>query len=177
MYTISELCELICNDNEKPVVGLSISPICKKEHNFIITNEAGMFKLLHGSYSDRQFLDFAKEMVPKECSYADFIKNIAYSYEFLLAYRKKFYSDIYLTDDVNVLVSKVKDIDFNVPQTRHGGLDGFALNYWMLGLDKEFFAWCCHYDDYYAPVTDLANALLDVMSIDKEYRFRVCKRT
>jgi len=110
MYTISKLCELICNDREEPFVGLRISPIHKKEHNFIIINDAGMPELLYESYSDKQFLDFAKEKVSKECSYTDFIQNIAYSNEFLLTYRKKIYKDICLTDDINVLLSQVKTL-------------------------------------------------------------------
>lgn len=69
-----------------------------------------MPKLLYGSYSDKQFLDFAKEKVSKECSYTDFIQNIAYSNEFLLTYREKIYKDICLTDDINVLLSQVKTL-------------------------------------------------------------------
>lgn len=177
MYTISKLCGLICDNCKEQYVGLHISPIRRAEHNFIIINEAGTLKLLHGSHTAKEFLDFAKEIVPAECSYTDFLQNIVCSKEFVFSYRKKFYKDICLNDDISVLLSKIKDVDFNVPQTRHGGLDGFSLNYWMPGLDKEFHVWCCHYDDYYAPLTDLANALLDVVSVDKKYRFCVSRRT
>ena len=176
VYTISKLCTLICNEYEKQCIGIHISPIHREEHNFIIINETETLKLFHGSHGTKEFLDFAKEMAPTDCSYADFLQNIAYSKEFLFAYGKKFYKEICLTDDIRVHLSKVNDIDFNVPQTRHGGLDGFSLNYWMLGLEKEFRVWCSHYDDYYAPITDLANALLNAAYVDKKYRFSVIKR-
>ena len=177
MYTISKLCELICNDCEKQLIGLHISPIHKEEHNFIIMNEAGTLKVLHGSHNANEFLNFAKEIVPPKCSYTDFLQNIAYSQEFVLEYRRKFFKDIFLTGDISILLSKVKDMDFNAPQIRHGGLDGFSLNYWMPGLDRELYVWCCHYDNYYAPITDLANVLLDAASVDKQYRFGVSKST
>ena len=177
MYAISELCGLLCNNCKEQCVGIQISPIYKAEHNFVMINMEGTLKLLHGSYREKEFLNFAKGVIPAECSYTDFLQNIGYSEEFLLAYRKKFYNDIYLTDDTKVLLSKVQGIDFKFPQTCYGGRDGFSLNFWMPGLDKEFHVWCCHCDDYYAPITDLANALLDAVSVDREYRFRVSRRT
>lgn len=176
MISFPNLCNLMNEGkNEKFCVGYHISPIKKKDYNFFITASADKMKMIYGSHGANEYLEFVKNYVPQKCSYTEFLQNVAPTKEFISAYKEHFYQELDLTNDIERLVSTVSSLDFSTPQTRHGGLDGFSLYCWMPTMSKVFSVWCCHYDEYYSSVTDLANAVLDAINVDEEYRFSVYK--
>ena len=176
MISFSDFCNLMSDDKEENLcVGFHISPVKKRDYNFFVINSSDGLKLLYGSHGTTEYLEFVKSYVPQKCSYTEFLENVAQTKEFISAYKARFYQEKVLPNDIDKLVASVRNIDFSVPQTRHGGLDGFSLYCWMPQMSKEFRVWCCHYDEYYSPVTDLANALLNFTNVNEEYRFSVYK--
>lgn len=176
MISFSNFCNLMSDGkDEKFCIGYNIYPIKKKDYNFFVTSSTDGMKLLYGSHGEKEYLEFVKSYVPQKCSYIEFLQNIAQTKEFISAYKERFYQEKVLPNGMERLVSTVSSIDFSMPQSRRGGLDGFSLYCWMPTMSKEFWVWCCNYDEYYSPVTDLANAVLDAINVDEEYRFSMYK--
>lgn len=176
-WSFSKLYYLLCDEPADILMDFHISPICRTAYNFIILRSNNDTKMLSGAHSSKEYIDFVKSFVPKGCTYSDFVSHIVPTKDFLTAYKRRFYSeDKELPQNIDTLISQVLSLDFSIPQTRHGGLDGFSLDCWIPNHDIDFHVWCHHYDMYYKPVTDLANAFLDIANVDKEYRFTVCHR-
>lgn len=172
---LSKFCELICGDTAEVLIGYNIYPICRKEYNLIVMRSLGKISLLYGAHNTRDFIAFIKEYTPQTKSYDDFLENIAPTREFISAYKERFYIEKKLSEQEEVLIAKVQELDCSTPCAFSGGRDGFSLTCWTPGCNKEFRIWCCHHDEYYKPITDLANALLDIANVNPEYRFSFYK--
>ena len=175
---LSKFCNLICGDTADILVCYEISldyshisPTCRKDYNFIIRRFQGKISLLYGAHSLREFIAFAYDYTPKGILVTDFLKQISPTHEFFSDYKERFYLEKDLSSQEESLIAKVEELDYTTPHTVSCGYDGFSLHCWTPECGKEFRIWCCHHDEYYKPITDLANALLDIANVDPEYRF------
>ena len=171
----SNLCNMICAEEANALLFCHISPIYKMDYNVVVIESCGKRSLLVGWHNTREFLDFVKAFAPAGCTYTEFISHIALTKQFLSAYREMFYREIKgLPQHIDELITQVIELDFTVPQSSRGGLDGFSLYCWTPN-GKKLRIWCHHGDEYYKPVSDLANALLDIARAETEYRFEFAK--
>lgn len=174
---ISEIfAELLCDKESDILLRFRIAPIKFDEYYFVVCKKEEELILKYSRHKRFDFAIFLRERYPQGVSFDFFVENIVHTEEFIGEYKKHFCMEKKITPEVEELIYKIKELDFSVPEKLSGGFDGFSLEWWVPECKKVRRVWCVHSDEYYKPLTDLANIFLDIADADSEYRFIFYKK-
>ena len=171
IYDIKDI-NLFLESDETEIISYIIAPINRKNYMFICYKKAGSLYLKNSECSDKEFIEFGREFYKngRPTSLEKAIREDS----FIDAYKRKF---VYVTEIKNGtlvgLLEQVSNVDIDSWKGQQMGLDGFSLDCYMPAWDKKLHMWCDIADEYFLPVVDLANFLLDFLKVDMEYRFRI----
>ena len=177
IYGIEELKILLEND-ETEIVSYAIGPIKKKRYMFICYEKEKNVYLKSSEYDSEELVRFIQEFSQNDMTMFESLEKVIMEDTFIDAYKRKFVRVIEIKNSVlKGLTEQVDNININYPKTKHNGLDGFSLDCYTPKWGKELHLWCCSKDEYFKPVIDLANYLLDFKEVDAGYRFRLVKNS
>lgn len=171
IYDIKDI-NLLLERDETEIISCIIGPIKRKQYMFICYEKDGNPYLKFSEYSHKELFEFGREFYKMSMPVS--LEKVIKEDSFIEAYKRKFVRVAEIKNSTFVgLLKQVSNVDIDAWKRNIKGLDGFSLDCYMPIWDKNLCMWCVIADEYFRPVVDLANFLLDFMMVDLEYRFRI----
>ena len=183
MFELKELCAYVARCGYRVVLAIMVDTIPmwvernKGEYTFFIIEDSGKYRLLWGVVYFKEVLRLLRKTNPDSVRSYEELKAWLQTKAGFAAYLEHFYMiEDNLSDAILHDIEQVKDMDLSKPPQGSQGLDGFTTYVYNPSNETEMSVWCVHHDAYYAPLTGLANLLLDTLGLDDDFRIDYCAR-
>ena len=177
IYSIEEV-KILLESDETEIISYAIGPIKRKHYMFICYEKERNVYLKSSEYDAEELVGFIQGFSRNDMTMFESIEKDIMEDTFIDAYKKRFAHTIEIKDCAFMtMIKQAINVNANSPKTKYNGLDGFSLDCYTPKWGKALHLWCCSKDEYFKPVIDLANYLLDFKEVDAGYRFRLVKNS
>lgn len=168
---------MIC-DGEKCIIKFLITPIRRNSYVIYLFENNNKYYIKYVCCREIEYLDYIRKAIDDKVvdsninleTFLKFYKDSKYQREFedKFLQRNNNIDQIFIRKEIE----KIKKLDFkNHNKPVQNGLDGYHVEAEI--FKNDFYSWLNCSELYYIDVIELVNYFLDLLEVDKKYRFKI----
>lgn len=173
-----DLSDFLIEDNEDVILKIEIDPIERNKYYFyVFRNDDNYYVKVYYKTDEEWYKDIINisksKKMNKKTPMSDVYETIVGSKEYNEYCQKN--NDIYYmkldNDYLKKIVDLILNLDYSKDQGRAFGFDGYSLFMSIENTKNSFDSWVYCKNEYYYPILEFANYLLDCLSLYSDNRF------